>query len=31
MIFYRGRFTVTERRGPSVLDEAPEPLDDYWG
>jgi flavin reductase (DIM6/NTAB) family NADH-FMN oxidoreductase RutF len=31
MLFYRGRFTVTERRGPTAGDEAPEPLDDYWG
>jgi flavin reductase (DIM6/NTAB) family NADH-FMN oxidoreductase RutF len=31
MLFYRGRFTVTERRGSAVGDEAPEPLDDYWG
>ena len=31
MLFYRGRFTVTERRGSSARDDAPEPMDDYWG
>ena len=30
MLFYRGRFTVTERR-TSAGDEDVEPLDDYWG
>lgn len=29
MLFYRGRFSVTERR--TAGDEGPEPLDDYWG
>ena len=31
MLFYRGRFTVTERRGSTVRDDVPEPVDDYWG
>lgn len=32
MLFYRGRFTVTERRTSTSADgSGPEPLDDYWG
>jgi flavin reductase (DIM6/NTAB) family NADH-FMN oxidoreductase RutF len=38
MLFYRGRFTVTERRtstgvddGGDGVDQAPAPMDDYWG
>jgi flavin reductase (DIM6/NTAB) family NADH-FMN oxidoreductase RutF len=31
MLFYRGRFTVTERRTSSARDDGPELLDDYWG
>ncbi|MGO4598593.1 flavin reductase family protein [Terrabacter sp. 2RAF25] len=31
MLFYRGRFTVTERRTSSGAEEAPSPMDDYWG
>jgi flavin reductase (DIM6/NTAB) family NADH-FMN oxidoreductase RutF len=35
MLFYRGRFTVTERRTSTGVDEGsdvtPEPMDDYWG
>ncbi|EWT02915.1 flavin oxidoreductase [Intrasporangium oryzae NRRL B-24470] len=31
MLFYRGRFSVTERRTSSARDEGPEPPDDYWG
>jgi 3-hydroxy-9,10-secoandrosta-1,3,5(10)-triene-9,17-dione monooxygenase reductase component len=34
MLFYRGRFTVTERRtppGPDDGEAGAEPMDDYWG
>ena len=31
MLFYRGRFTVTERRAPSGADDGAPPMDDYWG
>jgi 3-hydroxy-9,10-secoandrosta-1,3,5(10)-triene-9,17-dione monooxygenase reductase component len=31
MLFYRGRFSVTERRTSATRDDGPEPLDDYWG
>jgi flavin reductase (DIM6/NTAB) family NADH-FMN oxidoreductase RutF len=35
MLFYRGRFTVSERRTSSgaeeIVDEGVEPMDDYWG
>ena len=31
MLFYRGRFTVTERRTSAVVDDELEPPDDYWG
>ncbi|WP_345505437.1 flavin reductase family protein [Terrabacter aeriphilus] len=36
MLFYRGRFTVTERRGSAVAadtsdESGVEPMDDYWG
>ena len=31
MLFYRGRFTVTERRTSSGVEEGAPPMDDYWG
>lgn len=31
MLFYRGRFTVTERRTSSAREDAAPVLDDYWG
>ena len=31
MLFYRGRFTVTERRTSSARDDAEPVVDDYWG
>lgn len=31
MLFYRGRFTVTERRTSAGAEEGPPPMDDYWG
>jgi flavin reductase (DIM6/NTAB) family NADH-FMN oxidoreductase RutF len=31
MLFYRGRFTVTERRPSGAREDVPETVDDYWG
>lgn len=31
MLFYRGRFAVTERRPREATDDGPAPADDYWG
>ncbi|HET7397559.1 MAG TPA: flavin reductase family protein [Intrasporangium sp.] len=31
MLFYRGRFTVTERRTSAARGEAPDGRDDFWG
>ncbi|MEO7130728.1 MAG: flavin reductase family protein [Dermatophilaceae bacterium] len=31
MLFYRGRFSVTERRTSSGREDAPAAADDYWG